>query len=447
MLPRDNNNHGRRHKFDWKPVYAKCTAWLLENPVTTYDLWQRLLAESLVTDSKALYDSFKVQASAKRNAHHFPNIVRDGTGRHKKDGTSFLRSLNWDEIIPEAARIVRSYDTWVTLRQLFYRLVAAQLIDNNQSRYHELAKRTAALRLEGLFPDLIDPSREILGGWGLSATYAERVKFWEDPAKELTEKILDAAAAVRMASASYARADRDGQQWRIIIAVEKRGLMAQLQKWFGELPIKFLAFGGQTSTPIIKKIWREIDEAHYVNEKLVVLYGGDYDPSGLVIDRSFEKRSNMRIGSNEVEMVRVALNKEQVEEYDLPINPAKTKDANYKRMVEEEGEAMQVELDALEPDTLREVFQDALDEYWNQDAFDTARELEEEERERINAENEPIAEQFEKLAENLSLGKLDYPMPRRARSKATPLVEVRFDGSLVFSNEVIESPADYWRNL
>ncbi len=34
--------------------------------------------------------------------------------------------LDWPPIIDRAAQIVASYDTGVTLRQLFYRLVAAQ---------------------------------------------------------------------------------------------------------------------------------------------------------------------------------------------------------------------------------------------------------------------------------------------------------------------------------
>ena len=39
---------------------------------------------------------------------------------------------SWPPIIERAAKIVREYDTAVTLRQLFYRLVAEGLLANTQ---------------------------------------------------------------------------------------------------------------------------------------------------------------------------------------------------------------------------------------------------------------------------------------------------------------------------
>ena len=37
---------------------------------------------------------------------------------------------DWSALLSQAAAIVRGYDTPVTLRQLFYRLVAAELLPN-----------------------------------------------------------------------------------------------------------------------------------------------------------------------------------------------------------------------------------------------------------------------------------------------------------------------------
>jgi hypothetical protein len=67
----------------------------------------------------------------------------------------------WFTVLARAAEIVRSYDIGVTLRQLFYRLVAAQLILNTQSAYKYLSELTAKGRREGTFPDLIDMTRRI----------------------------------------------------------------------------------------------------------------------------------------------------------------------------------------------------------------------------------------------------------------------------------------------
>lgn len=43
--------------------------------------------------------------------------------------------IAWDPVVAVAADVVRSYDTPVTLRQVFYRLVAAELIPNTHSAY------------------------------------------------------------------------------------------------------------------------------------------------------------------------------------------------------------------------------------------------------------------------------------------------------------------------
>jgi hypothetical protein len=69
--------------------------------------------------------------------------------------------LDWPPIIEQAATIVNSYSTGVTLRQLFYRLVAAQVIPNKTTTYQLLSSYTAAARRDGTFPALIERGRQI----------------------------------------------------------------------------------------------------------------------------------------------------------------------------------------------------------------------------------------------------------------------------------------------
>jgi hypothetical protein len=63
-----------------------------------------------------------------------------------------MTRVNWVLVLDEARAIVESYDTWVTLRQLFYRLVARQLIPNTPSYYRRLSQYTAQARRELTFP-------------------------------------------------------------------------------------------------------------------------------------------------------------------------------------------------------------------------------------------------------------------------------------------------------
>ena len=67
----------------------------------------------------------------------------------------------WPALLTRAAAIVGSYDTPVTLRQLFYRLVAAELLPNTTNAYKSLSKYTAEARRAGTFPALMDRGRTI----------------------------------------------------------------------------------------------------------------------------------------------------------------------------------------------------------------------------------------------------------------------------------------------
>jgi hypothetical protein len=62
--------------------------------------------------------------------------------------------IDWPQVVGQAREIVESYDTSVTLRQLFYRLVSAQVIPNSQAAYKRLSALTAEARREGDFPAL-----------------------------------------------------------------------------------------------------------------------------------------------------------------------------------------------------------------------------------------------------------------------------------------------------
>jgi hypothetical protein len=91
----------------------------------------------------------------------------------------------------------------------------------------------------------------------------------------------------------------------------------------------------------------------------ILLYAGDFDPSGEDIDRDFIFRTGCW-----KDVVRIALDREQVRTYQLPINPGKMSDSRAAGFIERHGSLMQVELDAVDPTELRRLFQVAIDGYW-----------------------------------------------------------------------------------
>ena len=152
-------------------------------------------------------------------------------------------------------------------------------------------------------------------------------------------------------------------------------MVVQLQSWFGDLGIPVLALGGYSSQTYVDQI---VTHAAGQDRPAVLLYAGDFDPSGEDIDRDFTARSGCWD-----DVVRVALTARQVREYQLPVNPGKSTDSRAAGFIERHGELMQVELDALDPDTLRDLYQHAIDRYWDTSMYEAVLAQEEEDRRRL----------------------------------------------------------------
>jgi hypothetical protein len=248
--------------------------------------------------------------------------------------------LDWNSILLRAAEIVKSYDTGVTLRQLYYRLVSEGLIPNRQQSYKTLSAKSAAARREGWFPQLIDRTREI-----------ERYQTFESPSQ-----------ALNWLHDIYRRDRTECQEHSIYIGVEKHGLTMQLMHWFGKYGIPVMALGGYSSQTFVDVVAKDV---HEQGRPSVLIYAGDFDPSGMDIDRDFEERTDIFD-----EVVRVALTADIVAEYDLPPMPGKSTDSRSTRFMMEHGELVQVELDALPPEEMRKLYQQAIDRFWDKKTFE-----------------------------------------------------------------------------
>jgi hypothetical protein len=265
--------------------------------------------------------------------------------------------IDWPQVIGQAREIVLFYDTSVTLRQLFYRLVSTQVIPNSQAAYKRLSALTAEARRCGDFPDLIDRGRTI-----------HRYESFDGPQDALDRLVR------------WYRLDRTrGQDVSLYLGVEKAGMVVQLQSWFGRLGVPILALGGYGSQSYVDEVVADVSRSPSRPDALdraaaglptqrgaVLLYAGDFDPSGEDIDRDFIERTGCWD-----EVVRIALTARQVRNYRLPVNPGKSTDSRAAGFIERHGSLMQVELDALDPETLRGLYQDAIDGYWDTSAYES----------------------------------------------------------------------------
>lgn len=258
--------------------------------------------------------------------------------------------IDWPSVVDLAATIAASYSTPVTLRQLFYRLVAVGKLPNVDTSYKTLSARTAAARRDGWFPALLDQGRtiEIARSWpSASAMLAEQVDRFR----------LDHAG---------------GQPYTIVIGVEKATMAEQLWSWFADYGVPIVALRGYSSETLERRVIRHVESQ---DRPAVLLYAGDHDPTGEDIDRNFIHQTDCWD-----EVVRVALSGEQVDRYALPAMPGKASDSRADGFIAKHGRLVQVELEALDPDTLRELYEDAFNDFWDTSAYDTVVAEEEEQR-------------------------------------------------------------------
>jgi hypothetical protein len=269
--------------------------------------------------------------------------------------------VTWPVLMEHAAGIVRSYDTEVTLRQLFYRLVADGSLPNTANYYRRLGAMTAERRRKGTFPELADNSSRVI-----------RYQAFDGP-QDGQDWLCDV----------YRRDRTEGQPWTIYLAVEKNALATQLDTWFSDpMGIPVYPLGGYASQPRIDEIRRDVESQ---GRPAVLIYAGDHDPSGEDIDRDFIARTDCWD-----KVVRVALSREQVEQYSLPVSvepevAAKIgRDPRAGAFLARHGDLVQVELDALPPDVLRNLYRDIIGQYWDDDAYADVLEREEDERDQLS---------------------------------------------------------------
>ena len=121
-----------------------------------------------------------------------------------------------------------------------------------------------------------------------------------------------------------------------------------------DLGVGFLVLHGFSSATAIYDLANDYD-----GRPLILLYVGDYDPSGLYMSENDIPQRLEQYGGDHVEVKRVALTRGQLD--GLPSFPAsdKKKDPRHDWFVRNNGRRCW-ELDALDPNDLREIVEEAI---------------------------------------------------------------------------------------
>jgi len=105
----------------------------------------------------------------------------------------------------------------------------------------------------------------------------------------------------------------------------------------------------------------------------------DFDPSGLGIADTVATELVRRSYPVEVHVERLAVNREQIDEYCLPTRPTKTTDSRARKFMRQHGTGS-VELDALPPVILRTLVRDSIEKHMDPEKLHTMKLAEKQER-------------------------------------------------------------------
>ena len=286
-------------------------------------------------------------------------------GKDFKDETlSIISQVN--SILSEYR--AQGYD--LSLRQVYYQLVARDLLENSSRSYKRLGNIISDGRLAGLidWEMIVDRGRPVIFP-----------SHWDSPAD-----------IVRAAADSFRIDKWEEQPSHVEVMVEKQALEGILIPVCAELDIRFTANKGYSSQSAMYRAGQRMGDAVMHGKDVHVLYLGDHDPSGLDMDRDILDRLSMFSSEVIWSVKRLALTWDQIEEYQPPKNPAKMTDTRARAYVLEFGDSSW-ELDALEPALLVSLVRDTVQEIRDEELWDEAVEREDE----MKAELQEFADNYE----------------------------------------------------
>lgn len=238
----------------------------------------------------------------------------------------------------------------LTLRQLYYQFVARGLLENTQRSYKNLGSIVSDARLAGLIDwnSIEDRTRRL-----------ESNGHW-DSTGDIVEAVADQFTIDLWV----------GQEYRPEVWIEKDALVGVIAPVCKDLDVPYFACRGYVSQSAQWRAGRRLQEYRANGQKPIVFHLGDHDPSGIDMTRDNGDRLALFAqpmltepnwtAEGGVEIIRLALNMDQIEEHSPPPNPAKVTDSRFKGYVADFG-AECWELDALEPAMIVQLIRDAVE--------------------------------------------------------------------------------------
>lgn len=279
----------------------------------------------------------------------------------------------------------------LTLRQAYYQLVSRDVIPNNAKEYAKLSKLLTIGRMAGIvdWASIEDRGRQ------------PRIPYWVRGVKHALEDTVD----------QYRLNRQKGQETYVEVCIEKDALSSIFYRVTDKYHVNLLVNKGYSSCSAMHDIYERIAGAYQNGaKKCTILYFGDHDPSGIDMIRDVQDRvgemlarghHNSKVNelveeagglfdledetpdvSSIFKVKQLALNMDQIKQYNPPENPAKITDPRAKGYIERFGDSSW-ELDALRPQVLAELCKKGIEKEIDLNLFEEVVEKEEHQKEII----------------------------------------------------------------
>jgi hypothetical protein len=250
--------------------------------------------------------------------------------------------MKYSALVGKVNGILASYTVPLTLRQVYYRLVAGGLIGNTRSNYNQLSSQLVKARETGD----VDDSRIV-----------DRTRGIQDVSFDSPESFIEICQST--VKQRYVRRFWDSQPVYCEIWVEKDALSQVLAEAVYPFNTIVAASRGYSSYSYLREAADRISQYCSDGKSARILHFADHDPSGIDMSRDLQDRLAKYCG-REVEVRRVALTHDQVTHYNLIPNPVKQADRRSEGYVNQYGDQCW-ELDAIEPNELITLCRAAVD--------------------------------------------------------------------------------------
>jgi len=240
----------------------------------------------------------------------------------------------------------------MTVRQVFYQATVRGLVEKAESGYGKIQTDLTVMRRTGELPYhwLADNTR-----WQRKPRTFDSVE----------EALRDTARFYR--KALWADAGSYVEIW-----LEKDALSGVIYPVTSMYDVPLMVARGYASLSFLYSAAEAIND---LDVPAYIYHLGDFDPSGVNAGEKIEETLRELAPDADIVFERIAVTEAQIADWDLPTRPTKASDTRSKNFGE-----ISVELDAIEPNQLRALVQEAIEHHLPPEQFAVLKAAEESER-------------------------------------------------------------------